>query len=196
MLISIIVKITAQCTSNFVDGKEWLPLPVLQGTPRTRPRRSVAAVVYGPRQPQRQETQVVEGEAGVGGGKKRREKNKTGRRWIAHCVGWPRVVYCVGKFGGMFKQRNELVDKHHYGYLASTLDATTRICLPTSCTGSWTNIFGPTTRCRTRRGPAWGFGLQLGASSSSSSSLDFVPSCQIICCRLSVGVLFEVDLVI
>lgn len=41
MLISIIVKITAQCTSNFVDGKEWLPLPVLQGTPRTRPRRSV-----------------------------------------------------------------------------------------------------------------------------------------------------------
>lgn len=43
MLISIIVKITAQCTSNFVDGKEWLPLPVLQGTPRTRPRRSVAA---------------------------------------------------------------------------------------------------------------------------------------------------------
>lgn len=104
------------------------------------------AVVYGPRQPQRQETQVVEG------GKKREEKNKTGRRWIAHCVGWPRVVYCVGKFGGMFKQRNELVDKHHYGYLASTLDATTRICLPTSCTGSWTNIFGPTTRCRTRRG--------------------------------------------
>lgn len=85
-------------------------------------------------------------------GKKRRVKNKTGRRWIAHCVGWPRVVYCVGKFGGMFKQRNELVDKHHYGYLASTLDATTRICLPTSCTGSWTNIFGPTTRCRTRRG--------------------------------------------
>lgn len=45
------------------------------------------------------------------------------------------VVYCVGKFGGMFKQRNELVDKHHYGYLASTLVATTRICLPTSCTG-------------------------------------------------------------
>lgn len=43
MLISIIVKITAQCTSNFVDGKEWLPLPVLQGTPRTRPRRSVSA---------------------------------------------------------------------------------------------------------------------------------------------------------
>lgn len=155
MLISIIVKITAQCTSNFVDGKEWLPLPVLQGTPRTRPRRSVAARRLWPSAaPKARDTSGRRRRRSRSRrrGKKRREKNKTGRRWIAQCVGWPRVVYCVGKFGGMFKQRNELVDKHHYGYLASTLDATTRICLPTSCTGSWTNIFGPTTRCRTRRG--------------------------------------------
>lgn len=155
MLISIIVKITAQCTSNFVDGKEWLPLPVPQGTPRTRPRRSVATRrLWSAAAPKARDTSGRRRRRSRSRrrGKKRREKNKTGRRWIAHCVGWLRVVYCVGKFGGMFKQRNELVDKHHYGYLASTLDATTRICLLTSCTGSWTNIFGPTTRCRTRRG--------------------------------------------
>lgn len=99
---------------------------------------------------------MVEGEAGVGGGEKNEErKTKLGAAGLPIALAG-RVVYCVGKFGGMFKQRNELVDKHHYGYLASTLDATTRICLPTSCTGSWTNIFGPTTRCRTRRGPASG----------------------------------------
>lgn len=153
MLISIIVKITAQCTSNFVDGKEWLPLPlpVPQGTPRTRPRSgpctqavSVSRRLWPAAAPKARDTS--------GRRREKMEERKTKLGAAGLPIALARVVYCVGKFGGMFKQRNELVDKHHYGYLASTLDATTRICLPTSCTGSWTNIFGPTTRCRTRRG--------------------------------------------
>ncbi|KAM8708209.1 hypothetical protein ACLKA7_015219 [Drosophila subpalustris] len=116
---------------DFVDDEKWLPLlmtvppgpgpiPNSQSQSQTQTQTQVpsVSVVYGQRRiPER----------------KNKTKTKLGAAGLSIALA---VVYCVGKFGGMFKQRNELVDKHHYGYLASTLNATTRICLPTSCTAA------------------------------------------------------------
>lgn len=132
-LISIIVKITAQCTS-MADARwpsgyrflEWHPHSrLLLSASLLCPRASVlhpvnhlsiqpsvgSIVVYAQEGPERKWN------------KKHTHRKCLGRRadGISHPVGL--FIVSGVEFGGMFKQRNELVDKHHYGYLASTLDS-------------------------------------------------------------------------
>lgn len=127
LLISIIVKITAQCTS-MLDAREWLPRLVSSGPicyPICPPSRPIPfypiasqSSIHPSIHPSKPEVYAPEGPGSNG---IKNTPKCLGRRSRWHLASsW--LVYCVGaEFGGMFKQRNELVDKHHYGYLASTL---------------------------------------------------------------------------
>jgi len=128
LLISIIVKITAQCTS-MLDAREWLPrlvssgpicYPICPPIPTHTVLSHRIPVVHPSIHPSIEARSLCPRGTRLKWNKKHTPKC-LGRRSRWHLASsW--LVYCVGaEFGGMFKQRNELVDKHHYGYLASTL---------------------------------------------------------------------------